>query len=116
MDSMVTPSAHGAGFATSGYSANFGPAWASYGASEAAIAGILYAGQGRTDNAVFSHFLRDSIERRSDVAELRAEIKELKNGDPEKEALKLEVQRLRDAGQASALAAILAAVTPKNGS
>lgn len=117
MDSMVTPSAHGAGFATSGYSANFGPAWSAYGASEAALAGILYAGQGRTDNALFAHFIRDAIERREDVSELRAVLRDLKDGqkDPEVEALKAEVARLRDNQTASALAAILAAVTPKNG-
>lgn len=114
MDSMVTPSAHGAGFATSGYSANFGPAWAAYGASEAAIAGILYAGQGRTDNALFAHFIRDAVERRADAAELRAEIKSIKDGqkDAEVEVLKAENARLRDAQ----LAALLAAKPTGNGS
>lgn len=73
---------------------NPGPAWSAFGASEAALSVLNYNGQGRTDNAVFSHFIRDSIERRADVSELRAEIRDLKAAQKPEDPTKVLVEAL----------------------
>lgn len=109
MDSMVTPSVHGAGFATV---ASSGPNWAAYGSSEAALETHAAIQASSVYGGIQSHFVRDSIERQDFRNELRFERRNRDGNDSGSEVaiLKAEVARLRDDKQDAANQAILAAL------
>lgn len=77
MDSVVTPSGFGAGFATD--SREDGPNWSAFGASEVGLGlhNSIQSSQGFAN--LNTHFVRDAIERASERGTTRAEIRDLRN-------------------------------------
>lgn len=103
MDSMVTPSVHGAGFATV---ASSGPNWAAYGASEAALAtcGAIQASDvygGLSTQAILSYV---------GTQDFRNELRHKDHKDPELFTLRAENQRLRDDAQTATNKALFDAI------